>query len=278
MIYFSPYRISTITSNADILHNDDKFKIDLHKLFHTIPINDKSRIIWTQFQDKEENRMRGEYPKKKRRQTKKTEKKRMFDNQVTLLYRTDQNYFPNIKIFQNGNIQMTGTRTINECYPIIEYILNYIGIIHDVKLTYHNFKIRLINTDFRVYKDSEFTNRFAIKRKELHKALIEDTNIISSFQPGSYPAIRIEYFYNTNNTNGICECKDVCMGKNTKTTKINCKKVTIAVFESGSILITGGIDEDQVQKAYNFISNFISKSEARFEKKTCLLLDTLSTC
>ena len=101
----------------------------MHKLFHTIPINDKSRIIWTQFQDKEENRMRGEYPKKKRRQTKKTEKKRMFDNQVTLLYRTDQNYFPNIKIFQNGNIQMTGTRTINECYPIIEYILNYIGII-----------------------------------------------------------------------------------------------------------------------------------------------------
>ena len=278
MIYFSPYRISTITSNADILHNNDKFKIDLHKLFHTIPINEKSRIIWTQFQDKEENRMRGEYPKKKRRQTKKTEKKRMFDNQVTLLYRTDDNYFPNIKIFQNGNIQMTGTRTINECHPIIEYILNYIGIIHDVKLTYHNFKIRLINTDFRVYKNPEFTDRFAIKRKELHKALIEDTNIISSFQPGSYPAIRIEYFYNTDNSNGICECKDVCMGKNTKTTKINCKKVTIAVFESGSILITGGIDENQVQKAYQFISNFISKSDVRFEKKTCQLLDSLGAC
>ena len=272
MLYFTPYRISTITSNADIVKEGEKIKIDLLKMFNEFPIS--KRFVHIQFQDKEENRIRGEYPKKKRRQVKKSGKKRMFDNQVKFIYKMSDGYYPNIKVFQNGNIQMTGTRHIEHCKPIIDDIIDNIRIIQDKNVSFANFKIRLINTDFRIYKNKELSNKFIIKRKELHKGLIENDNIVATFTPGTYPGVKIEYYWNKNNlkNDGKCYCQSLCIGKDNNK---NCKKITIAVFESGSVLITGAISTEQVDIAYEYICNFISNSEKRFENDLSMLMYNL---
>jgi len=41
----------------------------------------------------------------------------------------------------------------------------------------------------------------------------------------------------------------------------NCKKVTGALFESGSVLITGGISFNQVSDTYNYICRFLTENK-----------------
>ena len=49
--------------------------------------------------------------------------------------------------------------------------------------------------------------------------------------------------------------------------KINeCKKVTGALFESGSILITGGVSFEQVNETYNYICEFLKKHKDVIKK------------
>ena len=44
----------------------------------------------------------------------------------------------------------------------------------------------------------------------------------------------------------------------------DCKKVTIAVFKSGKIIITGGQNKGQLETSYRFIKNFIDERKGDF--------------
>ena len=70
--------------------------------------------------------------------------------------------------------------------------------------------------------------------------------IYISYEPCIYPGVNIKYFINTNNRCGICECENLCNGKGNGCGDGNCKKVTIAVFKSGKVIITGGQNKDQI--------------------------------
>lgn len=271
MLYFSPYRVSTITSNFDIINIDDgsKVKIDLMLLFNNITIRDSNMsFVWTQCVDKatKQDITRGEYPNKKRRTAYK-KNRRKFDNQISFLFKIDDGYYPNVKVFQNGNIQMTGSRSFEDTIPAVEAILREIQSIamRDIqiipvdhkKIRYDNFKVRLINTDFRVYQDPEMTERFFLKRKELHRLLIEKNEIIAWFNANTYPGVKIEYWWNRGNP-GNKGKRDLSKPAPSKGVISDIKKITIAVFESGSILITGAITFEQVNEAYQYICDFLS--------------------
>ena len=127
----------------------------------------------------------------------------------------------------------------------------------------------MINTDFKVYSDPEFKNGFEIRRKEIHKLFINDEhNNKCSFQPGIYQGVKLEYFWNINNKNknGICSCPKYCYGKGSGHNIGDCKKVTGALFESGSVLITGGITFEQVNETYKYICDFLEKHKDLIKK------------
>ena len=75
------------------------------------------------------------------------------------------------------------------------------------------------------------------------------------------PYFSIKYFINNNNTCGICECETICNGKGNGCGDGNCKKVTIAVFKSGKVIITGGQNQEQITESYRFITNFIENKK-----------------
>jgi len=283
-IVFTPYRVSTITCNADI-GND--INLDLNILFENIEIgNDIKKFIWIQFLKENTENIRGINPKKKRK-SKQTNKKSRFDNQITVIYKFEENYYPNIKIFKNGNIQLTGIRDISHPELIINdiimniknifqngnkkiFITNYNDVNPDHRLMYSNFKVRMINSDFKIFNDVNQTEKFNIKRKELHNLLISGKyNNKSSFQPNVYQGVKVEYFWNTSNKNndGICKCTKNCFGKSTGSGDGNCKKVTIAIFESGSILITGGVLFEQIDDVYKYICKIIKENQKTIKKK-----------
>jgi len=273
-IYFTSYKVSTITCNVDLGIN-----IDLIVLYDNFNINEKSNFIWIYYPkiiDKENKR--GFYPKKKRN-VKQTNKKTSFDNQVTVLYKSDN--YPNLKIFKNGNIQITGVKNKDDVELIVTQVIEEIKRIYNInnnisstvdllnKIGFNNFHIRMINTDFKTYCDKEHTEKFLIRRKVLHKILISDNyNNKCSFEPGKYHGVKLEFFWNKEKDiqNGICNCNEYCFGKGSGNGINNCKKITIAIFESGSVLITGGVSFEQINNAYDYITTIFQNHREELKK------------
>jgi len=280
-IYFTPYRISTITCNADI-GND--INLNLNVLFNNLEHYEDKGIIWIQYLKDNIDITKGVYPKKKRKTKKDATKKNRFDNQVTVIYKFNDLYMPNIKIFKNGNIQLTGIKDTKDTEIIVNNIINDIKKIYiidntiikddeeDVKrnkddiiesLKYQNFKIRMINSDFKLFSNKELTEKFELKRKDVHRIFISDKyNNKCSFQPGIYQGVKLQYFWNkfSDKKNGNCSCPVHCYGKNNGENIGGCKKVTGALFESGSILITGGISLEQVDETYKYICDVLTEN------------------
>ncbi len=53
----------------------------------------------------------------------------------------------------------------------------------------------------------------------------------------------------------------------------NCKKVTTAVFQSGSVLITGGRSMEQIQDGYNFINSILKNEFVNIGKKRAKFIE-----
>jgi hypothetical protein len=271
MVYYTKYVISTITNNIDVVADGIKTKVNLNILFDEISISDPDKVgfVWTQCQRHCERIIRGIIPKKKRNSG---NRKRIFDNQTSFVFRMTDEYYPNVKVFQNGNIQMTGAKTLDDIWlplnTMYDELLRIYQINPDIlpdvkdisKLRIANLQIRMINTDFKLYKDDTMTQKFSVKRKELHRILTNEYDVISRYDPFTYPGVKTEYWWNKysdqRNGNDFMDKRGV---KGCDTSIF--KKITIAVFESGSILITGAVNIVQVDDAYKFITDVIKKHE-----------------
>jgi hypothetical protein len=252
-------------------------------------------------------------------------------------------YYVNVKVFKNGNIQMTGLKEVDQGIRVIEFVseqierikkidpsviapdpvtlesqaenkepinntnhdnnyniddvLNHhgtgleigkIGSIHSEATSNHDedalnhhgtglkggevafgnrrgpsYKIRLINSDFRMGLE--------IKRDKLNKVMQQCYDVRSSFEPCIYPGVKIQFFWNADkaeNVDGKCLCPagTRCNGKGCGQGVGNCKKITIAVFQSGCIIITGALTTEQIDDAYIFICGVVEKHRSEIEK------------
>jgi TATA-box binding protein (TBP) (component of TFIID and TFIIIB) len=202
--------------------------------------------------------------------TKKTKEKRNFYNQTTFLVKTPLNERPvNIKIFSNGSISMTGCKQERDGFHALK------GLVEDMKkfptifyqpsdadvFDVSNYSITLINSDFSIGQ--------RIDRTQLYKIAIEDYGLFATYEPTIYPGVKITYMWNAErleqNTLGICQCSSNCLLKNRKKEKANniCKKITIAVFQSGKIIITGSNNMNQTNDAYDFIINILESNSSK---------------
>lgn len=254
----TPYRVSTITCNATL-----STQVSLPILFEHVRIQ-PTEIVWSEF-----NKLnKGTHVKKRSHAN---GEKKSFDNQVTVILYMGEKYYPNIKIFRNGSIQMTGIRTEADGLKAIRKVEQEIRRIaeeHDPNVVKDkanicgtNFTIRMINSDFAF--------PYKIRRKKLYNILISNKyNNSCSFQPLTYPGVKLQYFWNKNNknTNGICECDTPCYG----TGQNECKKVTVSVFDSGKTLITGANSFVQVNAAYDFICNVMKDNMHDLKKDDIL--------
>tara|TARA_B100000900_G_scaffold386548_1_gene377101 strand:+ start:1521 stop:2279 length:759 start_codon:yes stop_codon:yes gene_type:complete len=241
-------RVSTITSVAEL-----NTSIDLDLLFKNIELNENVKYIEKGDQKKGD-------PINKKRNQKSKKKSNVFFNQATLHFLHDK--IINVKLFNNGKIQMTGLKKESQGEAVIKELINMIQKIdkkndHRIflnlqdKYEYNNYKIALINSDFD-YKRS-------IDREKLQNLMVS-MNIFSTFEPCIYPGVNIKYFYNVNNEGckGICNCERMCSGKGNGVE--SCRRVTIAVFNSGKIIITGAMNRHQLVECYNFINEVINKN------------------
>tara|TARA_B100000575_G_C23072806_1_gene617990 strand:- start:244 stop:984 length:741 start_codon:yes stop_codon:yes gene_type:complete len=242
-------RISTITCILQISSD-----IDLKKIYDSVPITKYIPFI----EYGSDNIPKG-FSKKMLKKKRKKTKKKSFYNQATIHVVHDKKIM-NVKLFNNGKIQITGLKEIDQGPILIQTLIEYLQdlSILDYDTFLMNHKLVLINSDFDI--------GYEINREVLHKEII-DMGIYSSYEPCIYPGVNIKYFMNTNNFDGICNCLEMCNGKGRADGDGNCKKVTIAVFKSGKIIITGGQTTEQLETAYRFIKNFIDERKELFVLK-----------
>lgn len=213
--------------------------------------------------------IKGYIKNEKNKKKAKSKTKNCFQNQSTLIIALSDSRKINLKIFRNGKIQMTGLKSEEEGYiaanTLISKILNiqkeYPDFINSPNKTpvISSFSIVLINSDFSA--------GFRIKREKLYELLFK-SGMYVSYEPDIYPGVNAKFYWNTKNCqdDGICRCSKICDGKGDGNGDGNCKKVTIATFQSGNVIITGARKNIQTKEAYNFINKIFSENIAEIKR------------
>jgi len=161
------------------------------------------------------------------------------------------------------NAVLSSTYTAGESIEEEEFDICDKGTIKET-----DYKVCLINTDFEV--------NTKIKREHLYGVLVDKQKNLCSYVPEMYPGVKLQYLWNRNrNHNGNCRCypqendtflQKYCVGNGSGTEQFACKKITIAIFQSGRIIITGASFE-QIEDAYSYIVRIIKENFDKVHKK-----------
>ena len=206
--------------------------------------------------------------KKKKKKTGKTS----FYNQATLIIKPDIDIRPqNVKLFNNSSLSMTGCKNksdgLNAVKVILKEMKKYSEIFEceedreDIEAI--NYKITLINSDYCL--------DFTIDRPKLSDILTDEYKLFVTFTPDIYPGVKVYYYWNNNykHNDGICKCEKNCEDKKKKEIdETCCKRITIAIFQSGKVIITGSNRMRQTKDAYNTINKIILKNHNRIRRYT----------
>lgn len=184
--------------------------------------------------------------KSKFKSTNKNSKKNFY-NQNTIIMRINNDKFINIKLFKNGSLQMSGCKSlydvniaiyklINRLSEIIKIdesdkIITYVDKLEDFRLV--KFKIDFINSNFAV--------NYLINKANLYKILTEQ-NILCRLS-AIHACVNIKYKIN------------------------NDIYISIFVFQTGNIIITGAKTAENIREAYIFIVRFLNKNKSKIIKK-----------
>ena len=128
---------------------------------------------------------------------------------------------------------------------------------HPDELVCLHHNICMVNTDFK--------SNIVISRQDICRIIRRNYGIIVTYEPEIYPGVKICYSWNEDYLDrsryeeGKCYCTLRCTGCEDKpaTGNGNCKNVTICVFLSGNIIITGGKSIRQTTDAYHFINRIL---------------------
>lgn len=157
--------------------------------------------------------------------TKRGKVKKSFFNQVTLNYSDTSK--KSIKIFSNGKLQITGISSQLESEYVINNVVDWINKTLDIQVQPKSIYIGMINSNFSIHR--------CINLISLNRILNTFADVISVYNPESYPAINMKYF--------IDECR-----------------ISIFIFGTGNIVITGAKCISHISTTYDFIVNILNNT------------------
>jgi TATA-box binding protein (TBP) (component of TFIID and TFIIIB) len=182
-----------------------------------------------------------------------------FNNQLTMKLKIAEDKFVSVKIFLNGSIQIAGSKSIEQINKSIECLLKIlkkryfveslneeIHLVESYNFAIKDFKINMINSNFYVNYKINIENLYPLITKKGVKA---------RFEPLSHRCVNIKFVPDTN--------------------KETDKPISIFVFESGSIIITGARNGNNIKAAYEFITNVLDENSLTVKRKDIKLYMTV---
>lgn len=206
----------------------------------------------------------------------KPRKKGAFPNNMALLIKSSLNTGKKVhmKIFKNSSISMVGCKVKEDGSSVCKILEDYILTQPELFVSENKKKCFSIKGYETTMVNSNYSIGFKVDRSRLFDFLNKKYSFLfSSYDPSVYAAVKIGFYYNSNKEkqNGICNCPNSnctldksISGKGTGNGINQCKKVTIAVFESGNIVITGGRNIIQAKETYLYINKVIEKNAKEF--------------
>jgi TATA-box binding protein (TBP) (component of TFIID and TFIIIB) len=203
---------------------------------------------------------------KKKKKKKKTSKN--FFNQLTTEIRPSPHKKINVKIFKNGSLQMTGCKSINDCNIVLNHLIHRLKKVYaqiennkiveypfleDIdnmdNINVNKFKIDMINSNFDI--------NYKINRENLYNILLKD-KVTCRYEPCIHACVNIKFEPKDQPHLNIIDDKK---------SKDGPKKVSIFVFQSGNIIITGAKNEIQIKESYKYIIDILKTNKDNIERK-----------
>lgn len=234
--------ISTISTTCKI---GDTI-INIENIYNYLPVSENNILLINYkntYKTIDENLI-----KKRKKKTKKIIKKvNNFFNQITLLIVTDENKKINTKLFTNGSVQMTGSKNILDNLTILNKLIECLKTTYNIdgkeiklvenpnSLKITDFKISMINTNFGIGNKIISENMLSVIKEN------NIPNIKAKLKTDIHAALNIELL-------------------------VNGSIVTILVFNTGNIIITGGKSSTHINTAYEYINKLIDNNKSRIIK------------
>ena len=148
-----------------------------------------------------------------------------------------------IFIFPNGRVKAAGVKTQNTINIMIEelvYLINYVPgtVEYPDNLLAENIKIQMICSDFKIKPIKDDPDGWCLKQEDLKNIIVKKGYSATFSSLSRYPGINVKY-------PSVIE-KD--------------KNVSLLIFRSGSIIITGAKNMKDISTSYTFITDIISKN------------------
>jgi TATA-box binding protein (TBP) (component of TFIID and TFIIIB) len=188
-----------------------------------------------------------------------------FYNQITTImsipvdYNSDKTKLVNIKIFNNGSIQISGLQSINQCNITLNKLLDMLkgdyAYLDDNKLIDIRFvesdDINIIDTKINMI-NTMFEYETQINRAQLYNRLLAlELGTRIKYQPEIHAPVHVK----------------IDVG--------NKKPATIFIFESGKILIMGARNRDNIIECFEYITKLLNENQKYIVKRD--LLQIIST-
>ena len=157
-----------------------------------------------------------------------------------------------VKIFPNGKVQIAGLSNIKSCAYIIRKVRRKCKDFYENKdmNEISDVKIAMINSDFKITNVLNLTTLCEILSQNTVK---NNGNFLSIvYQPIKYPAINNKFICSEN----LQEYNEHIYKHSHK--KKFVKTVSVLIFRSGSIIITGGNKIDDYLNVYKYMLNLIN--------------------
>ena len=169
----------------------------------------------------------------------KRNEKSAFYNCFVFIYRLhleDKFKEVHIKLFNTGKIEIPGIQKEAHVEIIVKRIIDLLQPYSPAPLSEIKEKQEIILIN------SNFTCNYYINRDELYKILKKKYHIKCSYDPCSYPGIQCKY-------------------------KLEKSEVSFMIFRTGSVLIVGKCEDEQLFRIYEFLKNiFVTEFHAIYEE------------
>jgi TATA-box binding protein (TBP) (component of TFIID and TFIIIB) len=172
-------------------------------------------------------------------------------------------------IFTNGRITCTGSKNDDDGYVAANYLLDKMKLDTSIFENEEDvLEAKIVNYDI-VMINSNFSIGFMIDNHKLYDILISKRgsyHLFSSFDPRTYQGVKIYFMWNMNQLikNGVCACLTkkckISAKKKNGNGEGDCRRISVAVFGTGKILIAGAKNNTQLYDTYNFIIKLLQEN------------------
>lgn len=211
-----------------------------------------------------------------------------FYNSICISINIRENKNINLMIFTNGRITCTGSKNDDDGLNAVKLLILEMKKIPEIFENTEDYNmVDIMNYDI-VMINSNFFVGFFINNHKLYEILIRDRiiyQLFSSFDPRVYQGVKIYFMWNINQLvkNGVCICDKKCKLTSKKKRgegNGDCRRISVAVFGTGKILIAGAKNDTQLIDTYNYIvkilqDNYIYIVQYSVEEKSKILNENI---